>query len=124
MASRIAAAYLSTMKPTLPLVTGALLLVACTPVAFQKPGVTVEQAQADSDECRVLADREAMRAPRWPWASFPRSHAYGPHAFDPFWPRKFSSLSFERMRAERDLADFCMRARGYELRPVPDPTAS
>jgi len=112
------------MKPILALLAGALFLAACTPMAFQKPGVTAVQAQTDSEECRVLADREAMRQPRWPWPPHAFGHGFRPHGFDPFGPRHYSSLSLDRMRAERDLADFCMRARGYELQPVPAPTAS
>ncbi len=97
----------------------ALLLAGCTPMAFQKPGVTEAQAQTDSAECQALADREAMRDPWWPWS--PYGYGFRPHVFDPFRTRSQSGLSIERMRAERDLAEFCMRARGYELQPVPDP---
>jgi len=114
-------AYLFGMKPMLPLLGAALLLAGCTPMAFQKPGVTEAQALTDSAECRALADREAMRAPWWPWSPHGFGHGFRRHVFDPFGPRYHSGLSIERMRAERDLADFCMRARGYELQPVPDP---
>lgn len=84
----------------------ALAVAGCTPMAYQKAGVTTAQTRADEQECRSMAAREVLPMGIWipgrPFGWRPR-HYFG----DPL---------LDRMHAEGSLADFCMRARGYELR--------
>jgi hypothetical protein len=91
----------------------ALLLLAataaCAPMAYQRPGVTQAQAEGDERECRSMAEYEAAQAMWMPW------RPYGLRPYRPF----LNDPMLERMRGERDLADFCMRARGYRLQPLP-----
>ena len=102
-----------------------LLLAGCTPMRWVREGAVpaAEVLEKDSASCRQQAWREAQyrnwayrpitpyvtrdafgrRFVAWPYGPF----AYAPYG-DPF---------FEEAR----LADFCMRAKGYELVPVEKP---
>lgn len=84
-------------------------VAGCTPMAYQKAGVTQQQASVDEMDCRSMAAREAL--PMWAW---PRP--YGRRRY-PY----FGDLFLNRVQEESSLADFCMRARGYNLLPVPNP---
>lgn len=90
----------------------ALAVAGCTPMAYQKAGVTTTQATADEQDCRSLAAREAPSLGMWlpgrPFGSGRR--------------RFFGDPLLDRMQAESGLADFCMRARGYELKALPSPS--
>lgn len=97
-------------------------LAACgPPMAWQKPGVSLAEAQADSRDCAGLARDQAFRESffgspyfygnygRWPSRFGPYPGAYGYHDHDTFmW----------RSQRESDLQNFCLRARGYHLAPV------
>jgi len=85
-------------------------LTGCTPMAYQKAGVTSQQATADEMDCRSMAAREAW--PMWAWPR-PYGRRRYPYFGDPF---------LNRMQEESSLSDFCMRARGYNLQPVPNPS--
>lgn len=93
---------------SLALLTIVLAVAGCTPMAHQRAGVTTAQTRADEQECRSMAAREVLPMGMWipgrPFGGRPR-HYFG----DPL---------LDRMHAESSLADFCMRARGYELRPL------
>jgi hypothetical protein len=103
-----AAAYQLFMKGcVLLLVAG---LAACTPVAYQKPGVTALESEADQRDCRMMAMREAHS---------PFGLGWGPSGYRRW---VFSDPLLDRMRNESALADFCMRARGYRLQPLPSPS--
>ena len=109
------------------LLVALVALAGCTPMQWVRDGAVppVEALEEDSASCRQQAWREAQyRA----WAYRPY---WGP-AFmrrDPFgrsftaWPYGPSPYSFYADPAfeETRLADFCMRAKGYELVPVPKP---
>lgn len=83
---------------------------ACAPMAYQRLGATPAQAESDERECRILAEREAAQAMWMPWRPYGvRPSPGAPLLRDPL---------LDRMRGERDLTDFCMRARGYRLRPL------
>lgn len=101
---------LKIMRSALPLLI-ALAAAGCAPMAYQKAGVTAAQASVDEQECRSMAARETLPMGMWipgrPFGWRPR-HYFG----DPL---------LDRMQAESSLADFCMRARGYELRQLPSP---
>lgn len=98
------------MRSALSLLT-LLAVVGCTPMAYQKAGVTAMQATADEHECRSLAAREVPPMGMWihrrPFGS--ARHRY------------FGDPLLDRMQAESSLADFCMRARGYEMKALPSP---
>lgn len=97
-----------------------LLATACTPMDWVKPDATPGQREADARQCQEEAWREASSSymglyrPFGPWMyrdAFGRplvSYPYGPFA-DPFG---------DRYTEEQRLANFCMRAKGYELAPV------
>lgn len=87
-----------------------LCLTGCTPMAYQKAGVTQQQASVDEMDCRSMAAREA-----WPMWAWPRP--YGRRRY-PY----FGDPLLNRMQEESSLSDFCMRARGYNLQPVPNPS--
>jgi hypothetical protein len=89
----------------------AVAVAGCTPMGYARPGATLAQARADEQECRGLAAREMMPPPLFLPAP------YGHPAYRRVRPL-FGDPLLDRMRAESDLADFCMRARGYTLQPL------
>jgi len=106
-----------------------LFLAGCTPMQWTRDGAVppTEALEQDSASCRQQAWREAQyRAwaygPYW-GPAFMRRDAFGRtftawpygHAPYPF----YADPAFEEAR----LADFCMRAKGYELVPVEKPAA-
>ena len=103
-----------------------LVLTACTPMQWVRDGNVppTEALEKDSTACRQQAWREAQY----------RAFAYRPYGPVMFrgpsgrsyvgWPYSpysypFGDVLFDEMR----LADFCMRAKGYELVPVPQKPA-
>lgn len=114
-------------KKTLSLValsSIALLLTACgPPVAWQKPGVNMAEAEADSRECSLLARNQAFRE-----SFFGGSYAFGHPGYGyqyypsgPYGYRRsyYNDPYMYRGQRESDLQDFCLRARGYSLQPIP-----
>lgn len=91
------------------LIAVAASLAGCAPMAYQKAGVTPTQATADEMDCRSMAAREALPMGLWR----PRGWRRYPYFGDPM---------LNRMQEESSLADFCMRARGYHLQPLPSPS--
>jgi hypothetical protein len=96
------------------------LATACTPMGWVKPDASSEQVAADTQEC----EQEAWREARWSYMA-----AYGP--FNPWmyrdaYGRAFAGPPFgpfydpfgDRYMEEQRLANFCMRAKGYELAPL------
>ena len=96
------------MRRLLPLL---LLLSAagCVPMAYTRPGMSLTQAESDERDCRSLAQREV----RLPLGPPPYGTPYRPYR------PLFGDPLLDRMRGESDLADFCMRARGYSLQRLP-----
>jgi len=106
-----------------------LFLAGCTPMQWTRDGAVppTEALEQDSASCRQQAWREAQyRAwayqPYW-WGPplarrgpFGRSFAAWPYPYGPY-PYAWGDPAFEETR----LADFCMRAKGYELVPVQKP---
>jgi hypothetical protein len=101
------------------LIAAALLtLGACTRMQWVKAEATPEQFKQDLAQCDEHAWREAQHRA---WAYRPLTpmmlgHPYRRGLFSPFSPfaEPFGDPSFEESR----LAHFCMRAKGYELRPA------
>jgi hypothetical protein len=107
------------MSRFLPLVL--LLAAACAPLDWTRSDATSEQREADMSACRAQAWRETS------WTSLGFRGGMGPLAFsDPFgrrylgWPyySPFADPYGDRFLEESRLANFCMRAKGYELAPV------
>lgn len=96
-----------------------LLAVGCTPLQWVKADATPEQAEVDNRQCQHIAWREAS------WRSMAYHRSYGPHYYrdqfgrpvlvSPYGP--FAEAT-DRFMDEARLADFCMRAKGYQLTPV------
>lgn len=93
-------------------------LGACTPLAWEKPGATPNQAKAQFKECARLAGDEAWRN-RWraDWppdfydpSYMPTHYGRGDH---PFWIGYPDSAELEW-----DLTNFCMHAKGYRRQPI------
>ena len=96
----------------------ALFLLAacgCAPVGYVRSGMTPSQAELDERDCRALAQREMLPVPL---------AGVRPYPYPYYYPRSrplFGDPLLDRLRNENDLADFCMRARGYRLAPLPSP---
>jgi len=98
-----------------------VLACACTPVQWQKPDFTAEQARTDEKECQQAAWREAsLRS--WHYQSM-----VGPvFAQDPsgrgyfVWPSTamVDPYGYQLMEENR-LAQFCMESKGYQLVRIP-----
>ncbi len=84
----------------------------CTPVAWQHASLGVAPSQAEVTECNQSAYLEAQRqAFFYSFARPPYYYAGRPGWYRP-WPRYAANDSFF---LERDLFDYCMRAKGYRL---------
>ncbi len=103
------------------IVAGTLLLVAgCAPMEWAKPDGSAAELEQDTQQCEQAAWNEAN------YASFQYLGAYGPFMYrDAFgrryfgWPRSpFYDPFGDRFLEESRLANFCMRAKGYDLHPV------
>jgi hypothetical protein len=106
-----------------PFLFAVVLVAGCTPLQWVRDGEVPdpEALRTDTAFCRQEAWREAQ------WRAF----AYRPvgpiMARDPFgrrfvspWPyAPFPFPAGDPFFDEARLADFCMRAKGYELVPVP-----
>jgi hypothetical protein len=92
------------------------LLAGCGPRgAWQKPGVSFADAQADSRECNRLARDQAFRE-RFFASPFGPGYPYGPYGYR---RSHYHDSYMWRGQRESELQDFCLRARGYALQPVP-----
>ena len=99
-------------------ILAAAALAACAPMAWVKDDTTPEQQNQDLAACQRDAWHEA-RANTWyyrpfgPYMSPPGSGRFviGPGApyYDPF---------YDPFLEEARLTQFCMRNKGYELKPV------
>jgi hypothetical protein len=103
------------MRPhvILPLFLG-LILSGCTLDEWGRPDVTAEQSERQQIECQRWAAREtSLRADGF---YGPGHYPYGPFGYRRFGPSSMGPGGY-RMLDEAQLADFCMRANGYERRP-------
>ncbi|WP_341894516.1 hypothetical protein [Ferrovibrio terrae] len=107
------------LKPIAALTLLGALAACGPPLGWQKPGVTLAEANIDSSECAALARNQAFRE-----STFGPSGYYGgyygpwPYRYGPYGYRSYDSFMWRSQR-ESDLQDFCLRARGYHLAPIP-----
>jgi hypothetical protein len=96
-------------------------LAACTPMRYERAGATDSERAADMRDCGDLAYAEALRTPYY----YSPASRLSPRApvFDLHVSRfaYFDDPSYWRWAHERDLVDFCLRARGWRLTPVEKP---
>lgn len=98
------------------LLAGALLgglAAGCTPVTWQHAALGVAPSQAELGECNQSAYLEAQRQAFFYSFARPRYYASrnGRYYYSP-WSRYAAN---DRFFLERDLFDYCMRAKGYRL---------
>ncbi len=99
-------------KPVVLLAYITVLLSACAPVGYIKPGMTEEEVTRDLSECAEIASHQAFKDFRFD-DLHPRLH----HR-DRFLHRhRGPSLGGLKHRYRR----VCMLARGYQLAPLDDP---
>ena len=92
-----------------------LAAAGCAQMEWARPDATLEQLAADTQRCEQAAWSEANYyymgyRPFGPWLyrGGPFFHPVGPF-YDPL---------YDRTMEEQRLANFCMRAKGYDLAPV------
>lgn len=89
------------------------LTAACAPVEWQHTAFGVAPSEAEISECNRSAYLEAQRQAFV--YDFTRPRFYGRPPYYAPWPRYSYG---DRFFLERDLFDYCMRARGYQLVPA------
>jgi hypothetical protein len=94
-----------------------LSAAACAPVAWVRADADAAQVEVDSRECQMQAWQEA----RWRSLSY---SGYYPYMYRDAFGRPFAAPGplwdpfGDRLMEESRLANFCMRAKGYELQPT------
>ncbi len=83
---------------------------------WHKDGADATALSRDLDDCRQLARAQAVQEAFPPGASAPR--IVGVDAQGRAIVSSIGQVNTDRFLAEHDLANFCMRNRGYELVPV------
>ncbi len=106
--------WLHAMIRSIRLLPAALVaLAACTPMHYERPGAAPGQIALDERQCSDLAARQAFLYSPYP---------FGPSSYMMRNPSAYlawrNQVELDELQAGRDLTDFCMRARGYQL--VPD----
>ncbi len=104
------------MRKVVPAVLLLAVAGCSTHAHWEKPGATEQMTVADAVDCRRAATREAfvynpegMLPPLWP----PTRRGY--------WLYWQQLQDTQRLYAENRLTAFCMRNKGYELLPTPEP---
>ncbi len=94
-----------------------VLLSACAPVGYIKPGMTEEEVTRDLAECAEIASHQAFR-----------DIAIMDFRFDALHPRRHHRDRFLHRHHGPSLGELehryrgvCMLARGYQLAPLDDP---
>ncbi len=104
-------------KPAVLLAYITVLLSACAPVGYIKPGMTEEEVTRDLAECAEIASHQAFR-----------DIAIMDFRFDAFHPRRHHRdrllhrhLGPSLWELEHRYRRVCLLARGYQLAPLDDP---
>ncbi len=104
-------------KPVVLLAYIAVLVSACAPVGYIKPGMTEEEVTRDLSECAEIARQQAFRDIPIMDFRFDVFHP-GHHHRDRFLHRHYGQSLWELERRYRRV---CMLARGYQLGPLDNP---
>ena len=92
----------------------ACMLTACTPMRWEREGLTLDYADSDWRDCR---QQSISAANRWMFDPFPRTFicrdAFG-RPFTHYRPAPYPN----RFMLEQDYLDNCLRARGFRRVPV------
>ena len=96
----------------------AVLLCGCAPMRWEKADATVEQLQRDSIQCQQEAWRQAHAGAFYsPSSPIVAQDSMGRATVT--WPGgSFAGGFGDPLLEESRLAQFCMRAKGYELVPA------
>ena len=86
----------------------AFLIMGCTPVQWQHASMGTAPSADELGYCNQSAYYESQRQAFFDDFMWPRYHRFG----------RFHSPYRNQFFRERDLFDYCMRARGYQLVPV------
>ena len=104
-------------KPAVLLAYITVLLSACAPVGYIKPGMTEDEVTRDLSECAGIASHQAFR-----------DIAIMDFRFDTLHPRLHHRDRFLHGHHGSSLGELehryrrvCMLARGYQLAPLEDP---
>lgn len=92
-------------------------VAACAPVTWQHAQLGVAPSQAELGECNHAAYLEAQRQTFFYGFARPRYYAGrdGRYHYAPWGGPWAGYGSSDRFFLERDLFDYCMRAKGYRL---------
>jgi hypothetical protein len=102
------------LKPVVLLTYIALLLSACAPVGYIRPGMTEEEVTRDLSECAKIARDQAFRdIAIWDFR-FDALHPWLRHRHRLLHRDHAPSLGELKNRYRR----VCMLARGYQLAPI------
>ncbi len=99
-------------KPVVLLAYIAVLVSACAPVGYIKPGMTKEEVTRDLAECAEIARRQAFMDFQFD-ALHPRLH-HRDRLLHRYHGPNLGELEHRYRRV-------CMLARGYQLAPLDDP---
>ncbi len=99
----------------------ALAAAGCAPMEWVKADATPEQVAEDSKQCQDSAWREAnLRWSRYYGSIGPMVYSDSLSRRFLVWPwGPFSDPYGDRYLEESRLTNYCMRARGYELKSAP-----
>jgi hypothetical protein len=92
------------------------LLAACSAAHYERPNTTPEQLSFDREDCARSAARESYfnsNASLGVWTT-----NVGPYPGSMAWQNGVQMNQWDR---ERELAESCMRSRGYQLAPDSPP---
>jgi hypothetical protein len=99
------------------------ILAGCTPMQWENPRLGMANFEQDADQCSEVAWRESWRRgyydPFWSRQRFVRTRSGRLVAlYDPFDDWRWDH---QRFMDESFLRNFCMKSKGYQLVPKPDP---
>ncbi len=93
----------------------AVLVSACAPVGYIKPGMTEEEVTQDLNECAEIARHQAFRDIPFMDIRYDAPH-HRDRLFHRYYGRSLGGLKHRYRRV-------CMLARGYQFAPLDDPVA-
>jgi hypothetical protein len=96
----------------------AIAAAACTPMRWEHPQLGVANADADQQECGSLAWRESWQY-GWQYGPGYGFWDYPYRARGRTFYRGYPGYRYDPFFEEQRLRDYCMRAKGYQMVPIP-----